>query len=100
METTSSAAGRCRICGAAQWALRLDFGRQPICNRFPAGAHETEALFPLGLGQCTACGLLQLPDVAPAAELCPRVDWITYREAEGHLDEVVKDVAERLALPS
>lgn len=100
MATTSSAASRCRICGAAGLALRLDFGRQPICNRFPAGANETEALFPLALGQCTACGLWQLPAVAPAAELRPRVDWITYREAEGHLDAVVTDVVSRLALPS
>ena len=79
----------CRLCHSPKMAPLLDFGPQPICNRFLAAADAPEQLFPLALTQCMSCGLIQLVDVAQPQELCPRFDWITYREAEGHLDSMV-----------
>jgi SAM-dependent methyltransferase len=82
----------CRACGAAVPEL-LDCGPQPVCNRFPAAAGESEYTHPLIVGQCPACGLVQLTVMPPASELRPRQSWITYSEPEGHLDAL----ADRLA---
>jgi len=85
----------CRAC-AAEAAVLLDFGAQPICNRFLARAEETEYSHPVVLGQCGACGLVQLTSMPPASELRPRQDWITYNEPEPHLDRLADVLA---ALP-
>jgi hypothetical protein len=86
----------CQLCRAPRVETLIDFGRQPICNRFPKSAAESEATFPMLLEQCQACGLVQTTQPVPAAELRPRVDWITYNEPEGHLDRVADKLA---ALP-
>jgi hypothetical protein len=84
----------CQLCGAPDVETLIDFGRQPICNRFPRTATETEATFPMLLEQCRACGLVQTTQPVPAAELRPRVDWITYNEPEGHLDLLADKLAQ------
>lgn len=81
----------CRVCRSPALVRRADFGPQPICNRFLPSATAPEERFPLALAQCEACGVLQLDQVAPAEALRPRYDWITYREAEAHLDRMVQD---------
>jgi SAM-dependent methyltransferase len=81
----------CRICGSPRIVRRLDFGPQPICNRFLTRRDEAEERFPLALMQCEACGVLQLERVPPPDALRPRYEWITYREAEAHLDQMVED---------
>jgi C-methyltransferase-like protein/putative zinc binding protein/methyltransferase family protein len=86
----------CHLCAAPQVETLNDFGQQPICNRFPKSATEPEATFPMLLELCKACGLIQNTQPVPAAELRPRVEWITYNEPEGHLDIVADKVA---ALP-
>src|SRR5579859_2015678 len=83
----------CQLCGAARIETILDFGVQPICNRFPKTATEPEATFPMVLEQCQDCGLVQTTEPVPAAELRPRVDWITYSEPEGHLDALADKLA-------
>lgn len=70
----------------------MDFGQQPILNRFEPVPLSENAFFPLRLGQCKSCGLLQLTDTVPAAAIRPRKAMI-YREPERHLDAVVKDIA-------
>jgi SAM-dependent methyltransferase len=87
------------ICHACQQtAVRdiLDCGPQPISNRFLSSANDVEEMFPLVLGQCNKCGLLQISHPVPAAELRARHDWISYNEPDGHLDALVSDLA---ALP-
>ncbi|MCF7838990.1 MAG: SAM-dependent methyltransferase, partial [Candidatus Marinimicrobia bacterium] len=64
----------CALCAAPAQTL-IDFGPQPICNRFPKARGAAEEYYPLVLGQCGACGLLQLLDPPPPAVLKPRVDW-------------------------
>jgi hypothetical protein len=78
----------CRLCREDSVAELLDLGMQPICNRFPEAASDDEFLHPMRLGWCAGCGALQLINPVPAHELMPRVDWITYNEPEGHLDEL------------
>ena len=68
----------------------LDFGPQPICNRFLSAGEEAEALFPLALAVESDSALVRLVAPPPVHELCPRVDWIRYHEPEGHLDAAVE----------
>ncbi len=86
----------CRSCGGPLIPERLEAGAQPLCNRFLASPDAPERRFPLTLGACAPCGLAQLLDPVPAAEITPPFDWITYNEPEGHLDDLV---ARLLALP-
>lgn len=87
-----SSLAACRVCRTPAIARRVDFGPQPICNRFLTAADAPEDRFPLSVAQCEACGVLQLEALAPPDALRPRHPWITYREAEAHLDQMVRDV--------
>ena len=83
--------------------LLLRFARHPRTSRLRPATHlqslprirhpGPEALFPLGIGVCEQCGLIALTQNVPPEELQPRVDWISYREAEAHLDNVVERIA-------
>jgi hypothetical protein len=73
----------------------IDFGDQPVCHRFIEGA-EKEERRSLALGQCEACGLIQLTTPMPVEVLSPRYDWIKYNEPEAHLESMAQRIA---ALP-
>ncbi|HRZ11862.1 MAG TPA: class I SAM-dependent methyltransferase [Kiritimatiellia bacterium] len=77
-------------CLCAQSAVRelADFGPQPICNRYLPRPDGPEFMHPMALGQCGACGLVQLLRPVPAEEIVPPYDWIVYNEPEGHLDRL------------
>jgi hypothetical protein len=79
----------CFICQSVEVKELLNLGEQPICNRFVTSAHEEDMRFPLALGQCAACGHVQLTSYPPAAALRPRYDWITYNEPQSHVGELV-----------
>jgi len=79
----------CRICGLEQVTNALDLGPQPISNRFTSDPSEPEFRHSLKIGQCQACGLVQLAEPFPSHELRPRVEWIRYREREDHLEQAV-----------
>jgi hypothetical protein len=83
----------CHLCKAPEVIGLLDFGLQPICNRFLTAPDAEEATFPMLFGQCGRCGLVQIVSPVPAQELKPRVDWITYNEPEGHLDHLADLIA-------
>jgi len=83
----------CHLCKAPEVVGLLDFGLQPICNRFLTTPDAEEAIFPMLIGQCGRCGLVQIVSPVPARELKPRVDWITYNEPEGHLDHLADLIA-------
>ena len=83
----------CHLCRSSPVEVLLDFERQPICNRLLSDPTEDEYTHTLVMGQCEACGLVQLINTpAPPGELRPRYEWMIYREPETHLDEL----AERL----
>lgn len=79
----------CVICGQAACRELIDFGELPICHHFLKPG-EQEDTHPAALGQCEACGLVQMMDPIPPAKLVPRFDWIKYNEPEAHLDAVVE----------
>lgn len=86
---------RCRGCGDDDARPVLDLGLQPLCNRFVSRPGDPEFLHPMVVGSCASCGLVQLiGELVPADEMRPRVDWITYREPEKHLDHLAQQVAE------
>jgi len=76
----------CNLCHENKVKESIDFGLQPICNRFLEKSNEEEKLFNLKLGQCQSCGLVQLVDPVSFQELIPKHNWITYLEPEEHLD--------------
>lgn len=90
----------CSCCGSRDIHELLDFGPQPICNRFLESATQAEALFPLAIGVCEQCGLIALSHNISALELQPRLDWIAYREAEAHLDDVAAHIKAIAGLPA
>jgi len=57
----------CHMCRASEVIELIDFGPQPICNRFLKSPDEKEATFPMRIGQCGACGLVQAIDPVSAA---------------------------------
>jgi hypothetical protein len=69
--------------------LLIDFGLQPISNRYTADPNQKDELYPLKFGQCQQTGLLQLIEPLNQEELIPRHDWISYNEPEAHLDQLV-----------
>ena len=78
----------CCLCGRTAVQELMDFGPQPICNRYLPRQGLPEFKHPVVLGQCGACGLVQLLRPVPAKELAPPYDWIVYNEPEGHLDQL------------
>jgi len=82
----------CKLCTSNRLINLIDGGPQPISNRFLIRVSDQEDLFPLGLSQCCDCGLLQLAHPVAPSQLVPRYDWITYHEAEGHLDRLVDEI--------
>ena len=83
----------CKLCRSRDVIEALDLGQQPISNRFLRDAADEEALFPLALVQCRACGLAQLAEPIPPAELTPPYSWLAYNEPEAHLDQLAYRVA-------
>lgn len=80
---------RCALCNKQSVETILDFGPQPVCNRFLAPTDREEFSHPLVLGYCPSCDLAQLVNPVPAQELLPAYDWISYNEPEAHLDQLV-----------
>jgi len=85
----------CQICQAPLTEL-IDFGPQPVCNRYLAQPDPSEYRHPMILAHCPNDGLLQLGRPWPSAEVRPRLDWISYKEPERHLDDLCDRIA---ALP-
>jgi len=83
----------CYSCGDTAVAVALDCGPQPVGHRFLSSPDEVEFLHPLVVGQCGACGLVQLRHPAPVDEIRPRFDWISYNEPDAHLDALAGELA-------
>jgi SAM-dependent methyltransferase len=85
---------RCRLCRTDGLRVGLDLGPQPLCNHYRSDPAEAPFVHPMRLGQCVACGMVQLLDPAPPEEVAPRVGWIAYNEPEGHLDDLAAILAD------
>jgi len=84
----------CYLCGKKDVVQILDLGNQPICHRFLPTSTEEEFTHPIWVGQCGACGLVQLLQPFPIQELVPWYDWLTNTEPEDHLDGVVRTMSQ------
>jgi hypothetical protein len=72
----------------------LDFGHQPISNRYVKPGEAASPKFDLRLALDPSTGLISLATPFPISELVPRVPWLTYNEPESHLDGMVEDIVE------
>jgi len=88
----------CCLCATENTETIIDYGPQPICNRFSSVSNKRQTTIPLAVEQCRTCGLLQLQQPAQAELIRPEVDWIIYNEAEGHLDDAVDQLLKTLSL--
>jgi hypothetical protein len=77
----------CLNCGQPACTTLVDFGPQPVCHHFFDGT-EPEGRHELVLGQCDACGQVQLINPIPPQQLIPRFDWLVYNEPEAHVAEL------------
>lgn len=61
----------CRVCSAREVELFLDLGDQPHCNRLipPAMADRREPHFPLRVGFCRSCSLVQIDHTIPKEQM-------------------------------
>ena len=69
----------CRCCGARQVELVIDLGDQPHCNRLvppdaPAGA---EPNYPLRLGFCRACTMVQIDHTIPKESMFTNYPYVS-----------------------
>ena len=79
----------CQVCKKDKLKKIINFGKHPVSHMFNNGRFKTEK-FPLELGQCNSCGLVQLTKFTSVKKLTPRYDWISYNEPEEHLDHITK----------
>ncbi|PSO13856.1 class I SAM-dependent methyltransferase [Bradyrhizobium sp. MOS003] len=88
---------RCRFCARALDETFVDLGLSPLANSFvsPERADATEPAYPLHARACDACGLVQLPQFEPAANIFEQYlyyssyseSWL--RHAEGYAAEMI-----------
>ncbi len=83
----------CYLCESEQVREILNFEAQPVCHRFLDSPTEFEYTHSIVIGQCHACGLVQLTNPMPAHELRPRYDWLTCTEPEAHLDQLAQTIS-------
>jgi len=83
----------CHLCQAQKVTQLLDVGPQPISNRYTTEPAVNASLYPMVIGQCSTCGLIQMLKPVPASELLPAHKWIKYNEPEEHLNHMVDIVA-------
>jgi SAM-dependent methyltransferase len=72
-------------------APALSLGRLPVCNDFKKG-EASDRVVDLDIVECETCRLIQWREAPALDTLTPRLPWIRYREPEGHLDAVVKEL--------
>ncbi len=70
----------------------IDFGRQPISNRFLRNSNDKSPSFDLCLDVCTDTGIICINKPFPINEIRPKYDWITCFEPEDHLDSLVDNI--------
>lgn len=61
----------CRCCGAQSVRLVIDLGEQPLCNRLvkPDAPIGSEPVYPLRLGYCESCTLMQIDHTIPRDDM-------------------------------
>ncbi|KKU60171.1 MAG: C-methyltransferase [Parcubacteria group bacterium GW2011_GWA2_47_12] len=68
---------KCRVCGKRRIKPFFDLGKQPLANRLLKSAGDIEETYPLSLGFCLECGLVQLNHTVPPKKLFSKYLWVT-----------------------
>ncbi|MBT6438894.1 MAG: methyltransferase domain-containing protein, partial [Flavobacteriales bacterium] len=84
----------CTVCEVKNLQTVLNFGQQPLANRFldSTSSECNNETHGLALGLCNNCGIIQLTERMPVEAIRPRFDWLIYNEPEEHLDDVVANL--------
>jgi predicted TPR repeat methyltransferase len=91
----------CRICGAADLELVVDYGAMPLAGGFvPADDSRASETFPLRLLRCRDCTLMQVPDQVPPDRIFAQYSYASSvnRTLVAHFESVAKELVE-LAAP-
>ena len=93
---------RCRSCDAERVRLVVDLGAQPLCNRLvkpdlPIGA---EPVYPLRLGYCEACTLMQIDHTIPRDDMYREYVYVsgTTDTLRRHFAETTERLAETYSI--
>jgi len=79
----------CRICGSKKLTFFFNLGKQPLANSLLKKSSEKEKKYPLSLGYCHNCSLVQLSYTVDAKKLFSDYVWVT------KTSETAKRFAER-----
>jgi len=83
----------CRVCGSNSVLEMMNFGKQPISTHFLSSPSKKEVLYPLILGQCEKCSVVQIINPIPIYKRKPPYPWLTYKEPEKHLTSLVEVIS-------
>jgi SAM-dependent methyltransferase len=86
---------RCAGCGGADLTMVLDLGLTPPANLLPASPGDPETFWPLQLGVCPTCWLVQQLEIVPD-EVLWSADYAFYSGASGPKVAYHQDLSERL----
>jgi len=85
----------CRVCGAADLELVLDYGAMPLAGGFvPADDPRASEVFPLHLVRCRDCTLLQVADTVPPDRIFAHYSYAssTNQTLVAHFESVAKEL--------
>jgi SAM-dependent methyltransferase len=92
----------CRGCGGGKISYFLDLGDQPHCNRLipPAKAGVREPHFPLRVGFCEDCTLVQIDHTIPKEDMFTDYPYVsgTTKTLVAHFKETAERLAKTYAL--
>lgn len=77
MTRDSETITRCRVCGGRDLVEVLDLGSQPLANSLKDSADAPEARYPLRIGHCASCSLIQLLETVRKEILFETYVWVT-----------------------
>ena len=88
---------QCRLCSDNVGSNSiLDFGSQPVANKFLFSTETVSQRYDLTIGQCERCGLMQLLQYPPIEAITPTYPWIAYNEPSHHLDAIAIELSNLL----
>jgi hypothetical protein len=85
----------CGGCGSTNLDTVLDLGKTPPANTLPANPNDPEVFYPLQLGVCATCWLVQQMEIVPDADLYS-ADYAFYSSASLPKQQYHRDLARRL----
>ncbi len=80
----------CRLCGSTALTRLFDFGPQPIAHRYLKSPEAAEFRHPFVIHACQSCGLMQIIEPVPPAELyADDASYVTSHQVQHQLDDEI-----------